>query len=56
MVDQLEVISSVGKVVKICVLTWYILTEVMLRGYTPTTHMLHKMTQGRVQGTLVVQT
>ena len=56
MVDQLEVIISVGKVDKKSVLAWYFLTEVILRGYTPTTHMLHRMTQGRVQGTQVVRT
>ena len=56
MVDQLEVISSVGKVVKKCVLAWNIMTEVILRGYTPTTNMLHRMTKVCVQGTLVVQT
>ena len=54
MVDQLEVISSVGKVVKKGVLAWYILTKVILRGYTPTTNMLHRMTKVRVQGTLVI--
>ena len=56
MVYQLVVISSVGKVVEKGVLAWYFLTEVVLRGNTPITHMLHRMTQGCVQGTLVVQT
>jgi hypothetical protein len=31
------------------------LTEVILRSYTPTTHMLHRMTKVCVQGMLVVQ-
>ena len=54
MVDQLEVIIGVGKLVKEGVLAWSFLTEVILIGYTLTTHMLHRMTQGCVQGTQVL--
>ena len=55
MVDQLEVMIRVEKIVKKCVLAWYIVTEAILRGYTPTTHMLHRMTKVCVQGTQVIR-
>ena len=57
MVDQnLGDISSVGLVVKKkCVAAQYYLTKAILGGKTPTTHMLHRMTQGCVQSTQVIQ-
>jgi len=38
-----------------CVALWYYLTKAILRDYTPTTNMLHRMAQGCVQGTQVIQ-
>ena len=38
-----------------CVALWYYLTKAILRDHTPTTNMLHRMTQGCVQGTQVIR-
>ena len=37
-----------------CVTLGYYLTEAILRDHTPTTNMLHRMTQACVRGTQVI--
>jgi hypothetical protein len=57
MVDQLEVEISVGTFVKRNRIRRFVVLfdKTILRDHTPTTNMSHRMSQGRVQGTQVIQ-